>query len=208
MRKTNFFLINFHLSCTLKASCFSHTGIRFAVANGVGITGINTQHVTYGPGHLDRCQRFTTARAYFSCSAGLYAGRRSALCFVSVMSTCRSWCDDAALQRRDASQSPSSTSQSVQTRAHQHTQTLVRSYATNRRRTYARARAQNTQKLHRAPQRPARVLSTIPSPMTIQFTRCCLQQAISRIGVPVNHRGWKISCLPVISGLEASWPKG
>lgn len=206
MRKTNFFLINFHLSCTLKASCFSHAGIPFAVANGVGITGINTQHVTYGPGHLDRCQRFTTARAYFSCSAGLYAGWRSALCFVSVMSTCRSWRDDAALQRRDASQSPSFTSQSVQTRAHKHTQTL---HARTRQTAgVCSALALKTQKLHRAPQRPARVLSTIPSPMTIQFTRCCLQQAISRIGVPVNHRGWKISCLPVISGLEASWPKG
>lgn len=90
---------------------------------------------------------------------------------------------------------------SAQTRAHEHIQTLHA-------RTRQTAGAQNTQKLHRPPQRPVRVLSTIPSPMTIQFTRCCLQQAISRIGVPVNHRGWKISCLPVISGLEASWPKG
>ncbi len=199
--KNNFFIINFNLSYALKASSFSqkpHIGIDFTVANGVRITGINTQHVTYGPGHLDRCQQFRTARPYFSCSTGLKPGRqeeRSISSNESVMSRC-AYIMDA--RRRDVSR-PGSIFHSqiikrIQTQAHKHPRTYTHT--------------QNTQKLHQSPRRPTGVLSTILSPLTIQFTRCCLQQAISRIGVPVNHGCWKISCLPVISGLEASWPKG
>lgn len=46
------------------------------------------------------------------------------------------------------------------------------------------------------PKRPTGVLSTIQSPLTIQFTRCCLQQAISRIGVPVNHGARRLAACP------------
>ncbi len=130
--KNNFFIINFNLSYALKASSFSqkpHIGIDFTVANGVRITGINTQHVTYGPGHLDRCQQFRTARPYFSCSTGLKPGRqedRSTFSNESVMSRCAYLMD---AHRRDVGH-PGSIFHSqiikrvqTQTSAHLHTHT-------------------------------------------------------------------------------------
>lgn len=132
MWKTNFFIINFNLSYALKASSFSqkpHIGIDFTVANGVRITGINTQHVTYGPGHLDRCQQFRTARPYFSCSMGLKPGRReerSAFSNESVMRQC-AYIMDTWRQDIDHPGSifHSQIIKHVQTQAHKHPRTYT-----------------------------------------------------------------------------------